>query len=122
MELTATQAERLWNMRRRRTQVRSDIEKLRQCEQRMNSIRESVDRQMSSFREASRCNQANWRGQTGIKYRDNRNQARTNAQTYIRQMAATIQRVLQRRSSLSTELTNLNASIRELERLANGGF
>ena len=119
--LTPAQAERLWSLRRRRTQVTSDIETLRQCENRMTGIRERIDGSVSRFREKSRRNATDWRGQTGTRYSENRSQARTSAQMCISQMTETIQRVSQQRSRLSTELTNVNLRIRELEQIAARG-
>ena len=119
--LTIAQKEQLWNMRRRRTQVANEIETLSQCENRMASIRERAERKASSFQVRSRRDQVNWRGQTGIRYNESRSQARTNIQAYTRQMTEAMQRVSQRRSTLSIELANLNTSIRTLERTVNGG-
>ena len=123
MGLTAAQAEaRLWEERRRRTLIENNIDVLRQCENHMESIRQSIQINTSNFREASRRDQANWRGQLGTRYNNNRVQARTNASLYLQEMSTMIGRVNQRRSSLSTELATLNATIRELERIANGGI
>ena len=119
--LTPAQAERLRNLRRRRTQVTSDIEALRQCENRMISIRERVVRNTSRFREKSSLNEAEWRGQTGIRYNNHRDQAKSTAQVCLGQMADTIRSVSNQRSRLSTELTNINTNIRELERIATSG-
>jgi len=121
--LTPSQAERLRSLRMRRTQVTNDIETLRRAERGMTSVRERIVRRVSKFRDASRKNQSEWRGQTGTRYDGNRNQAKANAQTCLRQMAEAIARVAQQRTRLSTQLTNINTSIRELERIAaSGGF
>jgi len=116
--LTPSQAERLRSLRMRRTQVTNDIETLRRAERGMTSVRERIVRRVSKFRDASRKNQSEWRGLTGTRYDGNRNQAKANAQTCLRQMAEAIQRVSQQRTRLSTQLTNINTSIRELERIA----
>ena len=119
--LTPAQAERLWSLRRRRTQVTNDIETLRQCESRMTGIRQRVATGVSRFREASRLNQAEWRGQTGTRFESIRGQANANAQTSLSRMAEIIKSVGQRRSRLAIELTNINVSIRDLEQIAARG-
>jgi len=87
----------------------------------MTGVRERIVRRVSKFRDASRKNKSEWRGQTGTRYDGNRNQAKANAGTCLRQMAEAIARVSQQRSRLSTQLTNINTSIRELERIAASG-
>jgi len=108
--------------RRRRTRLEEDIETLRQSADRMEDIRQSVDSNNSTFREASRRDQTNWRGQLGNRYNTNRTQAKTNTRTYLGEMSTLIQRVNQQRTTLSNQLITVNNTIRNLERIANGGF
>ena len=70
--LTPIQVEQLRNMRRRRTQVTTDIETLRQSERSMSNIRERVGSDVSNFRSSSRHDEADWRGETGTRYNENR--------------------------------------------------
>ena len=108
--------------RRRRTQLEEDIATLRQSADRMEDIRQTVEASNSTFREASRRNQAEWRGQLGEKYNTSRTQTRMNARTYLGEMRAMIQRVNQQRTTLSNQLMAVNSTIQNLERIANGGF
>ena len=108
--------------RRRRTRLEEDIETLRQSVNGMENIRQTVEASNSTFREASRRDQAEWRGQLGERYNTNRTQAKTNARTYLGEMRTMIQSVNQQRTMLSGQLTAVNNTIRDLERIANGGF
>ena len=108
--------------RRRRTRITEDMETLRQSGARMEEVRQAVNTSATKFREESRRNIAEWRGQSGIKYNTNRTQAKTNASTHLMEMRTLIQNVNQRRTALSNELATVNTRIRDLERIANGGF
>jgi len=119
--LTPAQAERLRNLQRRRSQVTNDIQTLQRAERGMSNVRERIKSTVSRFRDASRKNQSEWRGQTGTRYDGDRNQANANAATCLSQMSDVIQRASQQRSRLSNQLTNINTSIRELERIAASG-
>ena len=119
--LNAMQADRLFNLQRRRTQVINDIETLRQTEQQMTSTRAQAGAIVTKFRDTSRKDGTEWRGQTGMRYDGNRSQAKADAQTFFGQMSDAIGLVSQQRSRLSTELTNINAEIRELELIAASG-
>ena len=120
--LTPIQAERLHTMRIRRTRVRGEVEALQQCETRMISIRERSEKHASNFRLKSRINSLDWRGKTSTQYNENCEQSKATAQSCIKQMNNAIQQLSQRRSALSTEIVNLNASIEELERIERGGI
>ena len=119
--LTPAQTERLMRLRRRRTQVTSDIEILRKCENRMSEIRARTQHDTSEFRKSSRQNSAEWRGQNNEWYGNHRNEIKSNSQTCLNQMTDTIKNVSQGQSRLSAELSSINSSIRELERQARGG-
>jgi uncharacterized protein YukE len=123
MNLTASEAElRLITERRRRTQIQNEIETLRQCERDMDGIKQSIEMNVTAFREASRRAVADWRGQSGDRYNGNRAQARTNGRSYVQGIDGVIGRISSRRSNLSTGLTTVNGTIRDLERIANGGI
>ena len=119
--LTPSQVEQLLSLQRRRRQVTSDIETLQRSERGMINVRERIERHVSRFRVASRKDQSEWRGETGSSYDGNRDQANSNAGLCLRQMSDVIQRTSQERTRLSSQLTNINTSIRELERIAASG-
>ena len=119
--LTPAQTERLMRLRRRRTQITNDIETLRRCENRMSEIRARTQHDVSEFRKSSRQNSTEWRGQSNERYGNQRSEIKSNSQTCLNQMTDTIKNVSQGQSRLSTELANINSSIRELERRARGG-
>ena len=123
MGLTASQAqERLWEMQRRRGQIENDIGALQRCEDQMMGILQTVDVRIAQFRDASRRDQGNWRGQLGKNYHTSRTQSRINADSYGKELQAQIKSVSQFRSSLSNQLTDLHTTIRDLERIAQGGL
>jgi len=120
--ITAAEAEvRLIKERRNRRELEADIETLRQSARRMDEIRETVETRTSTFRENSRRDQGDWRGETGTSYNHNRSQGKTNATSYLQEMNVVIQEVNQHQTRLQTNLTTLNTTIRDLERIANGG-
>ena len=108
--------------RGRRTRLEEDIETLRQSADQMENISQTVGRNNSTFRESSRLDQANWRGQLKERYNTNRTQAKASARAHEGEMRTIIGQVNQQRTTLSSQLTAVNTTIRNLERIANGGF
>ena len=121
-ELNTTEVQsRLWELQSRRGQIESDIIALSQCINQMTGIIQAARIQISQFREASRRDQINWRGQQGTNYNTSRNHSRANADTYTRALQAQLEDVSQFRSHLSNQLTDLSVTIRGLEQLIHGG-
>ena len=118
--VTAAQAQ-LITERRRRTRLEEDIETLRQSSERMENIRQEAERNNATFREASRLDQTNWRGQLGERYNTNRTQVKESARIHVGEMSAMVGQVNQQRTTLSSQLTTVNNTIRNLERIVNGG-
>lgn len=119
--LTVSQQERLISLRRRRNNILEDIESLRGCERNMINIRGQIQSQNANFGSNSQLNQSEWRGSTGSKYNNHRNEIRSNATAYHSELGAMITRVADQRSNLSRESINVNNAIRDLERIARTG-
>lgn len=120
--LTPAQEERLSMARRRRVEIQEDMDALRRCEQSMVTIRRATQERASTYREGSRRDETDFHGQVGTNYNNDRSDINSSSNTYQQEMSAIIERVSQRRTNLSNDLSRVTTTIRELERIAaNGG-
>ena len=107
--------------RGRRRRLEDDIETLRQSGAGMEEIRQAVGTSLSAFRPASLREQGEWRGQSGDKYNTNRTQALMNTGLYQQEMEVVIGLVNSEKTNLTSQLTAVNNTIRNLEAIVNSG-
>ena len=114
--MTIVQAnDRLIAARRMRTSLTNDIEILRNTRNQIKIIKQRIETRTSTFHQASKRENTDWRGESGTKYNGYRAQTQTNTRLYIQEIDGTVDRVTQRIVTLETQRTTINRTIRELE-------
>ena len=98
----------------RRTSLESDAETLRQCRNQIRIIKMTIETRTSTFRQASRRESADWRGQSGTKYSENRSQVTTNTSLYLTEIDTTVDRINQEITNINNQITTVNGTIRNL--------
>jgi len=120
--LTASQKDELIILRRQSSLVQENIETLKKCEISMTAIRREVQIQTSNFQKNSPHDRSYWRGSRSVNYSNDSDAIKSFSTSYHEELGAIINRVSREIAKLSSDLTNINSTIGELQLIANGGL
>ena len=100
--------------KRRRITLENDAETLRQCRTQIRIIKMTMESRTSTFRQASRREQADWCGESGTKYSEKRNQVTTNTSLYLNEIDRIVDLINQQITNINNQITTVNGTIRNL--------